>query len=388
MPRARTGSFWYDRNGDLYARVTWTDSQGKVHDKRRKSITGTKREARQHIKDILEDIEEQGHQAVDAASLTFKQLVDYYKTHHAIEAEYDKKGIKKAGMRSWQDARRKADALVSYFGPKKRVRDFTYGDLSRFKATRLRTPAARERWAIVNDKKVKVTEEWPRSIASVHRELEILRRMFSIAVQSRWIRRSPFREGEPLINQEEETKRERIAKKKEEEALLAACDEDERRHHLRPFLILAFDTGFRPIEMTQLRAQDIDFEDNSITAVSYKGKKRTARPFEMTARLRREMLKLCEGKKPDDLVFGFKSVKRSFATAKRLAKLEGIDLKDFRLYDARHTATTRLVRRGLSLEETGKLMGHSQPKTTWRYMHVDKSSRRRAADLLEQEEED
>jgi hypothetical protein len=42
----------------------------------------------------------------------------------------------------------------------------------------------------------------------------------------------------------------------------------------------------------------------------------------------------------------------------------------------------------LSLEETGKLMGHSQPKTTWRYMHVDKSSRRKAADLLEQEDDE
>lgn len=299
-------------------------------------------------------------------------------------------------MRSWKDACAKADALVEYFGTKKRIRDFTYGDLARFKAARLRTPASRKRWAEINGKRVKIIEEWPRSIASVHRELEILRRMFSIAVQSRWVRRTPFRDGDPLINQEEETKRERIAQRSEEEALLAACDEDKRRYHLRPLLILAFDTGFRPIEMTNLTVQDVDFEDNSILAVSYKGNRRTVRPFEMTSRLRKEMEKLCDGKKPADPVFTykkgkkilpFKSVKRSFATAKKLAALEGIDLEGFRLYDARHTATTRLVRRGLSLEETGKLMGHSQPKTTWRYMHVDKSSRRRAADLLEQEDE-
>lgn len=388
MPRARTGSFWHDRNGDLYARVTWTDAQGRNREKRRKSISGTKREAREHIKEILEDIEEQGDQAVDGASLTFKQLAEYYKTRHAVEAEYDKKGIKKSGMRSWKDSQAKADILVAYFGPKKRVRDFSYGDLARFKSDRLRAPATRKKWAVVDDERVKITIEWPRSIASVHRELEVLRRMFSIAVQNRWLRRTPFKDGQALINQEEETKRERIAQKKEEQALLDACGEDERRYHLRPFLILAFDTGFRPIEMRNLTVKDVDFEDNCILAVSYKGKRRTARSFDMTDRLKAEMLKLCADKKPDDLVFGFKSVKRSFATAKRLAKLEGIDLTDFRLYDARHTATTRLVRRGMSLEETGKLMGHSQPKTTWRYMHVDKSRRRRAADLLQQDDEE
>lgn len=387
MPRARTGSFWYSTKGELYARVTWTDSTGKVHDRKRKSISGTKREAREHIRDILEDIEEQGDHAIDAASLTFKQLAEYYKNNYAIEAEYDKKGIKQAGMRSWQDARRKADALVQFFGPKKRVRDITYGDLSRFKATRLRTPATRKRWVVINNKKSKVTEEWQRTIASVHRELEILRRMFSIALQNRWLRRNPFREGEPLINQEEETKRERIATREEEEALLDACDEDERRRKLKPFLMLAFDTGFRPIEMTSLRVKDVDFEDNCVWAVSYKGKRMTRRPFDMTKRLRTALLELCTGKKPDDLVFGFKSVKRSFATAKRIAKAEGIPLDGFRLYDARHTATTRLVRRGMSLEESGKLMGHSQPKTTWRYMHVDKTRRRRAAELLELEDE-
>jgi integrase len=211
--------------------------------------------------------------------------------------------------------------------------------------------------------------------------------MLSIAVQNRWIRRNPFREGQPLINQEEETKREIIATREQEAALLAACDEDERRTHLKPLLILAFDTGFRPIEMTSLKVRDVDFEDNCVWAVSYKGKQMKRRPFDMTARLRAAMLELCAGKKPSDPVFGFKSVKRSFATAKRLAREEGISLDGFRLYDARHTATTRLVRRGMSLEESGKLMGHSQPKTTWRYMHVDKSRRRRAAELLEQDDE-
>jgi integrase len=393
MPRARTGSFWYDpKTGDLYGRVTWTDFRGKNHDKKRKSISGTRREARQHIKDLLEDIDEQGEKTVDGSALTIKQLAEHYKTHQAIPAEYDKKGIKKAGMRSYRDARRKADALVAFFGPKTLVRSVSYGDLALFKATRLRTPAVREHnvFIVVDGKKIKTKEkrEHPRAIASVHRELEVLRRMLRIAIQHRWLKRNPFLEGEPLIKTAEETMRERIALKTEEAALLEACNEDDRRKHLRPFLICAFDTGFRPIEMVSLKVSDIDFADNAITAVSYKGKRRRERQFEMTKRLRREMELLCKDKKPDALVFGFASVKRSFATAKRLAGLEGVSLDDFRVYDARHTATTRLIRRGMGLEEAGKLMGHTQPKTTWRYMHADKSTRRRAATLLEQDDDD
>lgn len=391
MPRARTGSFWHDREGNLYARVTWTDERGKIHDRKRKAQSATKREARQLIKELLDDIEEQGDKGIEGSTLTMRQLADFYKTHHAIPAEYDKQGIKKAGMRSYKDARRKADTLVKHFGPSTKVRAVTYGDLAMFKAQRLKTPAIKERVERKQEGGKKITvvtrEERPRAIASVHRELEILRRMFRIAVQHRWLRHSPFNDGEPLIEQAEEHQRERIATKAEENALLTACDEDDRRKHLKTLLLLAFDTGFRPIEMVSLKVSDVDFEDNCIWAMSYKGKKMKRRPFDMTKRLKAAMETLCANRKPTDLIFGFKSVKRSFATAKRLAALEGINLEGFRLYDARHTATTRLVRRGMSLEESGKLMGHSQPKTTWRYMHVDKSGRRRAADLLEQEDE-
>lgn len=391
MPRARTGSFWYDRDGNLYARVTWTDERGKVRDRKRKATTGTKTEARRLIKDLLEDVEEQGEKAIEGATLTMRALADYYKKHHAIPAEYDKQGMKIAGMRSWKDARRKADALVAHFGPNTKVRSISYGDLALYKAARMKTPVVNERikHKRVDGKKIKeiTRTEKSRELATVHRELATLRRMLRIAIQHRWMRHNPFSDGEPLINLEDETKRESIANKEQENALLSACDEDERRKHLKPFLILAFDTGFRPIEMTSLKVSDVDFDDNCIWAVSYKGKRMKRRSFDMTKRLRAALQEICAGKKSGDLVFTFKSVKRSFATAKRIAAMEGIPLEGFRLYDARHTATTRLVRRGMSLEESGKLMGHTQPKTTWRYMHVDKRGRRRAAELLEQDDE-
>ncbi len=361
MGRDRTGSF-KRTSGGLYARITWLDSNGKRCERQRKTLSGTTREARRLITEMLGEVDDQSEKTIDAAKLTFSELAEYFKIHYAKPAEYDAAGIKKAGMRAYKDTQNKLVVLVDYFGPTK-IRSITYGDLDLFKAQRLRTPTTRKTGT--------------RSIASVHRELELMRRVLTIAVQQKWLLRNPFRDGEALIRKAEETQRERIATREEEERLLAACDDHYRREHLRPFLICAFDTGFRAGEIYGLRVRDVDFEDNCITVVSYKGKRRRERQFDMTPRLATEMRKLCEDKKADDLLFGFQSVKRSFATAKKIA-----GLPDFRLHDTRHTATTRLISRGLSLSEAGKLMGHTQPSTTWRYMHADKQTRKRAAELL------
>ncbi len=223
-----------------------------------------------------------GDESGSSANVTFKELAEYFKKHYAKPAEYDVSGIKKAGMRAFKDTQNKLAILTEYFGSTK-IRKIAYGDLDLFKAHRLQSPTIR---------KTSV-----RAIASVHRELELLRRLLTVAVQKRWLFRDPFQDGQALIKKAEETQRERIATREEEERLLAACDADYRRKHLRPFLICAFDTGFRAGEMYSLRICDVDFEDNCITAVSYKGKRRRERQFYMTMRLAVEMRKLCEGKK-------------------------------------------------------------------------------------------
>lgn len=377
MGRDRTGSFWRDSNGALYARITWVDAKGKRRERKRKAISGTSREARRHIKEMLDELEDQGDErSIDGATLTFKQLSDYYEREYAIPAEYDQHGIKKAGLRSHQDVKRKLVVLRQHF--RGRVREVSYGDLAAYKRLRLSTPVlVKKRVA----KKTYRDEYHPRSIASVHRELSLLRRLFTVAVQHKWIARNPFGQGDPLINLAEEQPRERIATKEERERLLAVCAGD--REHLKPFLMMAFDTGFRGIEMYNLRVRDVNFDENCVTVVSYKGKRRRERQFDMTTRLANELRKLCKSKQPDDLLFGFRSVKRSFATAKRLA---GLADANFRLHDARHTAATRMVRKGLSLSETGKLLGHTQPSTTWRYTHADKGTRKRAAQILEDDD--
>jgi integrase len=62
----------------------------------------------------------------------------------------------------------------------------------------------------------------------------------------------------------------------------------------------------------------------------------------------------------------FKSLRKPWGKVIDRAGLDGV-----RLHDLRHTAGSIAVNLGASLPIIGKLLGHSQPKTTQRYAHVD-----------------
>lgn len=374
MPRNRKGSLWYEKvkgkPKSLYGRVTFIDDAGKRRDRKRKAQSGTRTEAWQHVKDLLHELDNQGQRSVDSARMTFNQLVDYYQENYLIEAEYDAKGNKIAGLRSWKDMRRKLSYARPFFG-NKRIREIRYADLARFKTKRLRTPV----------------RDHPRTIATVNRELAAIRRALSVAVQEGWLNRNPFNDGDALIDIAQEVERERISTKLEERALLIHCVSP--REHLKPFLYCAYDTGMRAGEMYRLERHDLNFETETIRAVSYKGKRRLERFLKMTPRLKRALVAFLKTRpEGDDVkVFPMASVKRSFATVKRLAGLEGFDMSGFRLHDIRHTTTTRLLKGNMPLSVAGKLMGHTQPKTTWRYLNPDDESRDRAVEILSEDED-
>lgn len=105
------------------------------------------------------------------------------------------------------------------------------------------------------------------------------------------------------------------------------------------------------------------------------------RQVAITTRLKLEFERL-RADTPDNsngLVFGISdNVKRSFTAARSKA-----GLNDVRFHDLRHTAATRLVGAHIPLSEVGRVLGHSQANTTYRYVNANVETVKRAAAALD-----
>lgn len=361
MGRTRSGSIWMN-GGDIYARVTYTDQNGKRRDIKRKAVSRT--HARSLAKEMIAELEQRGDKALDASRLTFAQLTLHYIEHYLVPPQYVHER-KVRGLRSYKENQRIARMLAAYFG-KKPIREITHGDLLRFKSVRLDTPARGNA---------------QRSIATVNRELTVLQRMFTVAFREGWVTRHPFTAGgQSLISASDERKRERILSRDEEIRLLDACDG--RRAHLRPIIICALDTGMRRGEIFTLKWKDVDLETRTINIQAFNTKTMRERTLRMTPRLYRELERLWVESRQllAARVFGVEdTIKRSWATACGIAGIEGV-----RFHDLRHTCATRLVKGRLELAEVSRILGHTNIATTFRYANLDESALDRAALILEE----
>lgn len=361
MGRTRSGSIWLN-GGDIYARVTYTDQHGKRRDIKRKAVSRT--HARTLAKEMLAELDQRGDQALDTARMTFAQLAQHYIDHYLIAPQYVH-GRKVRGLRTYKEGRRLARMLSAHFG-KKLIREITHGDILRFKSARLDIP---------------VRESGQRSIATINRELSMLQRVFTVAFREGWVTRHPFTAGgKNLISSSDEQKRERILSRDEELRLLDACDG--RRAHLKPIIICALDTGMRRGEIFTLRWRDVDLPHRTINIQAFNTKTMRERTIKITPRLGRELERLWAQSRqdPSARVFGVEdTIKRSWATALRIAEIEGI-----RFHDLRHTCATRLVKGRLELAEVSRVLGHTNIATTYRYVNLDETALDRAASILEE----
>ncbi len=345
-----------------WARVTYTDPvTGKRHDRQRRAEN--KVDAGDLVHELLAEVDATGGRSLAKEHMTFFDLATYFEKQYLKPAEYVD-GRKVAGVRSLSPAIAAVNTLKEHFG-KRQLRGITHDDIRAFRAQRLAKPTKAKK---------------QRSVAAVNRELEKLRRLLNIAEREGWILRNPMRGGDPLISIADERKRERILTRDEEICLLAACA-NRYQKHLRPILICALDTGMRRGEIFGLKWSDVDFEERVLTIRAFNTKTMKGRQVSLTTRLAIELEKLWEEspKTKDQLVFGFtNNVKKSF-TSVRIRS----GLPDIRFHDLRHTAATRLVAAHLPLPEVGRVLGHTQANTTYRYVNANIETTRRAAALLD-----
>ena len=371
--KIRKGYVYKDKaTGFWYARITATDERGKRKDIKKRASDKT--QAAKLLKQLNTTLDTRGVEAVEAEKLTFDDLSEYYIKHYAKPAEYvDEQKV--TGLRSVYEVLRYVKTLREHFGNRK-LKSISYDDIRAFRQTRLAT---------------KTYKDTPRTIGSVNRELAYLRRMLNIAVRKDWIVKNPFIAGEPLILLSAEKRRERILTYEEECKLLEAC-ELLNFHLLRALLIALLDTGARKAEIaSHLCWRAVDFTSRTITIEGMTTKTLKTRQVAMTSRLYAELEKLWEksNKELDTPVFGF-GVKtgcanKQFSKVCKLAGLkQGGSPKDgLFIHSLRHTAATRLVKGQLPLQMVGRILGHTQPQTTYRYLSADVETTAQAAAILE-----
>ncbi|HSE30790.1 MAG TPA: site-specific integrase [Pyrinomonadaceae bacterium] len=346
MGRERTG-FIVERNGKIYVRVQYTDDSGVRRELMRRA--GNRTEAQRLRKSLIKDLEDHGETVLHGDHIRFVDLARDYEKDKLFPAKIVN-GRKVAGVKSVQPARAALKALVSGFG-KRRIKAIRHGDIQDYKVARLDTPTIHRN---------------QRSIASVNRELELLRAMFRYAMRQGWIVSSPFQKGDSLISKADETSRDRTLTYDEEQRLLAAFDKPKRKH-LRPLLIAALDTACRRGELFKLRWRDVDFVSRILTVTVENAKTATRREVGMTSRLYDELMKLWQVSTQDERasVFGITTtIKTAFKSA-----CEEAGIKDFHFHDGRHTATTRMVETGQPHTLIMKVTGHTQYKTFVRYVN-------------------
>jgi integrase len=209
---------------------------------------------------------------------------------------------------------------------------------------------------------------------------EVLRKMFTLAVQWGWCADNPAQR----FHRRTETPRERFLSKEEIASLAAALDAaDDRR--AADIIRMCMLTGARLGEVRQSRFEQFNLEHMSWSKPPAMTKQRRAHRVPIsdeTATIvrQRQLLVprgtpwLFPGDAPGQPV---QEVRRFWA---RIQKEAG--LQDVRIHDLRHTFASLLVSGGASLEMIGKLLGHSQTQTTLRYAHLMDSPLRAGVDAV------
>ena len=339
--------YWRQIKGHLYARLQYKNEVGKWKEKLHP--ISDKRTALRVVEEMRRELENHGQEALEADKMMFAGLVATYDNTKLVAATYEN-GIKISGKRSIAPVKSSLKPLLQYF-EKRKIRSIKASDIESYKRQRLQSVSVR-------GTKIK--------IATVNRELALLRSILNFAIQNEWLTRNPFILAKGVISISSETQRDRVLSFEQESQLLSVCTGS--RRHLKAILICALDTAMRRGEIFKMKWEDVNFVSAEIYIPQRNTKTEDARVVGITPRLKEELEKLWEQspKDKEKLVFGItNTIKTSFGSACKEA-----EISDFRFHDCRHTATTRMIASGSPHTEVMKITGHSQIKTFLRYLNI------------------
>jgi integrase len=291
---------------------------------------------------------------------------------------YSAEHLPKLSARSAADQKSALAKMVAPVWGRKLVTEITQTDVDKL-LTLIAEGRARPHKEKPNNRARKLQGAKPTPVRA-NRIGEVLRKMFTLAVQWGWCEDNPAQR----FHRRTETPRERFLSKEEIASLAAALDaaEDRRAADIIRMCML---TGARLGEVRQSRFDQFNLEQLSWSKPPAMTKQRRVHRVPIsdeTAAIVRQRLLLVPKGAPwlfpgDTPGQPVQEVRRFWAKIQ-----QETGLADVHIHDLRHTFASLLVSGGASLEMIGKLLGHSQTQTTQRYAHLMDSPLRAGVDAV------
>lgn len=208
--------------------------------------------------------------------------------------------------------------------------------------------------------------------STINREMDNIKRVFSLAFENKRIRFNPCSELKKL---KIENPNKRFLTKDEEEKLLKVANPT-----MKVMIILALNTGMRVGEILNLKWEHIFFKLNYLVALNPKNGK--PRKILLNKTLKAELENL---PKISEYVFSnpitktkYKNIKKTFS---RTVERAGIPHITF--HELRHTTASRLNEKGVDILTIKEILDHADLKTTQQYTHTPRKNILDAVNILE-----
>ncbi len=339
----RDGNWWID----------FKNAQGVRH---RKKIGPSKRVAREVLDGILGNVARRQHLGViEDSPISFADFAKEWRQRVAP-------ALKPRSQERWFGILEK-HLKPAFPGA---LRAITQSDAESYIAHRLREVTPDKARVIDGKESKRKRRRRGATPATVNRELTVLKHMLKRAVEWGYLAENRIARVKPL---KEAPGRTRFLAPDEIGRLLEACEAEAVSStlgsvYLKPFALLALNTGMRRNEILGLTRRAIDWQNRMVTLEATKNGEARHVYLNDTAA---EALRSLPARIDTDRLFPFKPNQISMAF-RRAVKRAGID--DFRLHDARHTFASYQAMAGVQPRGLQALLGHKDGRMTMRYSHL------------------
>jgi len=223
---------------------------------------------------------------------------------------------------------------------------------------------------------------------SINRELALLRAMFNVLIKAGKANKNPV----SLVTLFDEVQRERVLAYDEEDRIVEEIEQSDKRYdHLKDMVAIALNTGMREGEILNIKKSWIDLKESLIVVPRQAQKrKRKDKRVPINSAIRPIIETLLKKDKESEYLFvnlktgtRYTTIQNSWNMILKKAGLKGKPGVDrIRFHDLRHTAATNLARSGKDMKFIAQYLGHTDVRTSARYIHYSDKDLKEGAENL------